>query len=373
MSTAPHDLVVIGGGFAGAACARAAAAGGLRTLVLERRPWPARRVHTTGILVRELAEHWDPPARITRRIDGVRLYGPGTHRLDLRSPGYYFLATDTEALLEWHRRQAIDAGAALRFGSAFRGARRSGGLHIINDGELRARYLVGADGARSRVAVDQGLGRNHQFLFGAEADLPPMAEVDPGCLHVFLDGELAPGYIGWVVPGVDRTQVGVGCRLPAQLDLNRFLRRIAHVFGIPLPRPVGLRTGLIPCGGRVRRWHRDGVLLLGDAAGFVSPLTGGGIHPAVALGQQAGEAIARHIGADGAPPGRALRPHLPAYGARSVLRATLEHLPAQEILLRLLFTSLPFRALAQLVFFHQRGLFTTAAWRDLLELLQDTA
>lgn len=367
-----HDLVVVGGGFAGIACARAAAARGLRTLVLERKPWPGRRVHTTGILVRELAEAWDPPARITRRIDGVRLYGPGDRSLDLRSPGYYFLATDTEALLEWHRRQAIDAGAALRFGCAFQDARRDGDVHIINGGELRARFLVGADGARSRVALDQGLGRNRQFLFGAEAELPPIPGVDAGFLHVFLDGELAPGYIGWVVPGVGMTQVGVGCRLPAQLDLNGFLRRVSRVFDVALPRPTGFRTGLIPCGGRVRRWRRDGVLLLGDAAGCVSPLTGGGIHPAVALGERAGAAIADHVAAQGPEPGRALQPHLPAYGTRSALRIAVEHLPARELLLRLLFASLPFRALAQLVFFHQRGLFTTAAWRDLVELLQGT-
>lgn len=365
-----HDLVVVGGGFAGMACARAAAERGLRTLVLERRPWPARRVHTTGILVRELAEQWDPPSRITRRIPGVRLYGPGGRHLDLHSPGYHFLATDTEALLEWHRRRAIDAGAALRFGGAYRGARRDGAMHALDDGELRARFLVGADGARSAVAADQGLGRNRQFLFGAEAELPPVEGVHPEFLHVFLDGELAPGYIGWVVPGVGITQIGVGCRLPAQLDLHAFMRRAAAVLGVEFPRPIGFRTGLIPCGGLVRDWHGDGVLLVGDAAGMVSPLTGGGIHPAVAMGRLAGAAIAAHLDGTGPAPALVLQRHLPGYGVRTLLRSAVDHAPARDLLLRLLFRTLPFRALAQLVFFHQRGLLTSAAWRDLIELMQ---
>ena len=370
MSNATHDLVIVGGGFAGMACAKVAAEQGLRTLVMERKPWPGRRVHTTGILVRELAEFWDPPARLCRRIEGIRLYGPGGRSIDLHSSGYYFLATDTAALVEWHRRQAIDAGAAVRFGCAYRRARLSQDTYTINEDDLRTRYLVGADGARSTVAADQHLGCNRQFLFGVEAELPPVPEVDPDFLHVFLDGELAPGYIGWVVPGVGMTQIGLGCRMPSQLDLHGFLRRMAGCFGVSLPKPLGFRTGRIPCGGMVRPWHQAGILLLGDAAGTVSPLTGGGIHPAIALGQMAGHAVAEHLLGDGPPPHVMLTPRLPDYGARVMLRTAVDHLPAQDLLLRLLFSSLPFRALAQLVFFHQRGLFSTEAWRDLLEMLQ---
>ncbi|MBI1731381.1 MAG: NAD(P)/FAD-dependent oxidoreductase [Gammaproteobacteria bacterium] len=367
-----QDLIVVGAGFAGSACARNAAAHGLRTMILERNSWPARRVHTTGILVRELAEQWDPPARLTRRIENVRLYGPGGRSLDLHSPGYYFLATDTEALSEWHRRQAIDAGAALRFGCPFRNGREAGDVHLINDGDLRTRYLVGADGARSSVAAHFGMGRNRQFLFGVEAELPPLPELDPSALHVFIDGELAPGYIGWVVPGVNTTQIGVGSRLPSQLDLRAFMGRVETLLKLALPRHTAIRSGAIPCGGIVPDWHGPNLLLLGDAAGTVSPLTGGGIHPAVHLGGMAGQVIADHLLCRGPEPHLALAPHLPVYGIKLLLRAAFDHLPAKELLTRLLFSSLPFRALAHLVFFHQRGLLTTAAWRDLMELVQGT-
>ncbi len=366
-----QDLLVVGGGFAGMACAQAAAKQGLRTMVIERKAWPGRRVHSTGILVRELAEIWDPPARLCRRIEGIRLYGPGGHSIDLHSPGYYFLATDTEALMEWHRRQAIDAGVALRFGCAYRRARYENGVHVVNDEDLQARFLVGCDGARSAVASDQKLGRNRQFLFGMEAELPAIPEIDPGFLHVFLDGELAPGYIGWVVPGVGMTQVGLGCRFPNQLNMHEFMTRVTAVFGVALPKPRDFRTGLIPCGGRISPWYgNDNILLLGDAAGTASPLTGAGIHPAIGVGRLAGAAIADYLQGQGSLPHKILEPHLPHYGPRALLRSAMNILPAQDLLVRLLFSSLPFRTLAQLVFFHQRGLFTTAAWRDLLELLQ---
>lgn len=366
-----YDVVIVGAGFAGVACAASAAARGARVMVIERKPWPGRGTHTSGILVRELAERWEPPSRLMRRIEGVRLYGPGGRNIDLHSPGNYFLATDSEALADWHRREAIDAGAALRFGSPFRSAVMADGIHIVNEGELRARYLVGADGARSTVASSLGMGVNRQFLFGVEALLPPVRKLDESVLHVFIDGELAPGYIGWIIPGVDMTRIGIGARLPCQLDLHTFMGRVTGLLGLELPRQAGIRSGVIPCGGIVRHWHLPGVMLLGDAAGMASPLTGGGIHPAVALGGRAGHAIADHLLLHGTEPHVALAPHLPAFGTTQLLRSVYDHLPAKDLLARLLFSTLPFRAMAQLIFFHQRGLFTTEAWRDLVEMVQE--
>src|SRR5262247_2789737 len=98
-----YDLAIVGGGFAGLVCARSAALRGLHTVVLERQPAAGHRIHTTGLLVKEVAERWEVPPRLTRRIRGVRLYGPSLRSIDLDSPGYYFLATDTPRLMAWLR------------------------------------------------------------------------------------------------------------------------------------------------------------------------------------------------------------------------------------------------------------------------------
>ena len=81
-----YDLAIAGGSFAGLVCARSAALRGLRTLVLERQPAPGAQVRTTGILVKEVAERWEVPSRLVRRIRGVRLYGPSLvpHRSGVR-------------------------------------------------------------------------------------------------------------------------------------------------------------------------------------------------------------------------------------------------------------------------------------------------
>lgn len=375
------DLVVVGGSFAGLVLARTAALRGLRTVVLERRAAPGSRVHTTGILVKEAADALDVPARLTRKVRGVRLYAPSLACVDLHSPGYWFLATDTAGLLEWLTAEAVRAGAGVRHASPFHRAERDGERIVVRGAGLRTRFLVGADGAHSRVARCFGLARNTRFLVGVEAEFDGGDRVPEGFLHCFVNRRIAPGYIAWAVPGVGVTQVGLARRWPGRPDLNALLARIASVADLRNERPVGWRAGTIPVGGPLRAIGAPGVLLVGDAAGWVSPLTAGGIANAFRLSRLAAHRICEHLGDGGPDPARALRRALPGYGVKRALRALMEvpewdpapcarpwrergapaagapglvdraHDAASEWLLG----SAAGRALAQRVFFHARG------------------
>ena len=83
------DLVIVGASFAGLVAARTAAMRGLRVAVLDKKPEPGAQVHTTGILVKEAADSLDLPVQLTRKIRGVRLYGPSMDSVDLDSPGVW--------------------------------------------------------------------------------------------------------------------------------------------------------------------------------------------------------------------------------------------------------------------------------------------
>jgi flavin-dependent dehydrogenase len=138
--------------------------------------------------------------------------------------------------------------------------------------------IVGADGPSSAVARAFGLGRNQAFLAGVETEYRGVGGVDPDRLHCFADSRLARGYIAWVVPGVDGvTQVGLAARRPDRLDLRAFEQKISGLFDFTAARPIARRGGLIPIGGRVEPFAAERVLLAGDAAGLVSPLTAGGL------------------------------------------------------------------------------------------------
>ena len=125
--------------------------------------------------------------------------------------------------------------------------------------------------------------------------------VDERFLHVFVDSTLAPGYIAWVVPGVGITQVGLACRKDAHLAVEKSFEKLKPIFDFSTLQPLETRGGLIPVGGVVSPIANSRALIVGDAAGMVSPLTAGGIHKALELGGLAGRAAAAHC----QPPGPA--------------------------------------------------------------------
>ncbi|MEM7293460.1 MAG: NAD(P)/FAD-dependent oxidoreductase [Pseudomonadota bacterium] len=361
-----YDLGIVGAGFAGLSCAKSAASAGLRTVVFDKKSRPGAYTQSTGIFVKEIAEVLDIPAKLTRKIAGVRLYAPNMQYFDLTSPGYYFLATDTAAVLDWMAQRAMEQGVSI-----FSPERVTRVVHSPSQVWLPAQqtscdYLVGADGANSPVARATNLGMNTHFLRGAEYEGKGFDSLDGDFLHVFLDSVNAPGYIGWLLKGVSSVQLGVAAKGSARSRLPQFVEKLRNHFGEWF-EITGGRGGLIPCGGVVKPFARDRVCLLGDAAGMVSPLTAGGIHPAIETGEALGAAIARHLLHGAERPDRFIaRSVLPTYRFKRPLRAAFDCItPPNRVYNRVLANPL-FRRLAQVLFFHHRGLFSGAAWREIV-------
>jgi flavin-dependent dehydrogenase len=348
------DLVIIGASFAGLAAAKTAASRGLSVAVIEAKRDPGARVHTSGILVREAIEEIDIPHRLTRRVPGVRLYAPSLASIDLFSPGYAFFTTDTAALVRWMTAEARAAGAHLMTSTRFGSAQREGDRIQLDDLGISARFLIGADGARSRVASAFGLSENRRFLTGVEVEFEADGSLDPRFLHCFADSRLAPGYIAWAAPAPDVVQVGLAVRDGSRPDLAAFLSRTEARFGWSRMRVVERRSGLIPCGGPLPRIAVPGVLLVGDAAGWVSPMTGGGIRLALKYGRQAASLVADHLLNGGGAPEIALRRALPTFRAKRALRSLLDLAPPNA-LIDLALATAPMRRVAEQLYFHRRN------------------
>ena len=359
-----QDCVVVGASFAGLACATALAGSGARVTVLERKHDPGGKLHTTGILVRDVIEQVPLldglPGGLVRRINGMRLYAPNMSCVDLAAPGYFFLATDTPGLMRWLAAHAAAAGVTLRLGVGFTRAAREGSGFFLGDDLGRTRFLVGADGPKSTVARVLGLGENRHFLAGIEHEYAHVQIDEPDRLHCFIDRQLMPGYIGWVVQGVGVVQVGLARRLrggdgaAVKASMAAFLAKIAPLFRFGVPAAV--RAGLIPCGGIVERVAAPRVLLVGDAAGMVSPVTAGGIHMALKHGLATGHAIADFLSGRGEDPARDVRASYPTLGAKRVLRFLFDHFQS-DLAFNLLLGTRPMRRAASLIYFHRRGVF----------------
>jgi geranylgeranyl reductase family protein len=348
------DLIIVGASFAGLAAAKTAASRGLSVAVVEAKGDPGARIHTSGILVREAIEEIDIPHRFMRRVPGVRLYAPSLTSIDLFSPGYAFFTTDTATLVRWMAADARAAGAHVITGTRFTGARREHGRIHLDDVGISGRYLIGADGARSRVASAFGLSENRRFLTGLEVEFEADGTIDPRFLHCFADSRLAPGYIAWAAPAPGVVQVGLAVRDGSKPDLAAFLAHTQAKFGWSRMKVVERRSGLIPCGGPLRHIAAPGVLLVGDAAGWVSPMTGGGIRLAFKFGRQAAALVADHLLSGGAAPEVALRRAVPAFRAKRALRALLDLAPPNA-LIDLALATAPMRRIAERLYFHRRN------------------
>jgi flavin-dependent dehydrogenase len=363
----PHadtDCVVVGASFGGLASAHALAAAGLRVTVVEKKTDVGAKLHTTGIIVKDAIDQValldELPAHLVRRISGVRLYAPNLRFVDLAAPGYYFLTTDTPNVMRWLATATERAGAKLALGAAFTGMRRQrSGLEL--EGLGATRYVIGADGPRSKVARSAGLGTNERFLAGVEHEFAGAAIGDADKLHCFIDRRIAPGYIAWVVAGVGVVQAGVARRSAAggwrpDEAMAAFLAKIAPVIDLRDARPSSVRAGLIPCGGVVRPVATSRVLLVGDAAGMVSPVTAGGIHTALKHGLAAGNAVADFLRGKAADPATWFVRSYPKFRLKRLLRWGFDRFQT-DFAFNWLLATRPMRAAASIVYFHHKGVF----------------
>ena len=256
--------------------------------------------------------------------------------------------------MRWMAAEAQLAGAKPMYGARFEAANTTGNRIQLPNLDIEAKFLIGADGARSRVAEHFGLGRNRRFLVGAEIECEPVPVVDSRFLHCFADSKIAPGYIGWIVPGHGATQIGIAARSHRKPELASFIDSVKQRFGIARLHVMQRRSGLIPTGGPVTPIGKGRVLLIGDAAGLVSPLTGGGIHTAVSFGRRAAQLVSDYLCDRGPHPVTAFAALVPQYRLKRALRAGLDLAPPNALIDTMLMTA-PMRALAQRIYFHRRG------------------
>jgi flavin-dependent dehydrogenase len=293
------DVAIVGAGLAGLECARLLAVRGLRVVLMDRKADLARGIHTTGIFVRRTLDDYALPADcVGPAIRHVVLYSPAGKALPLASDRDEFRVGRMGALYRRWLDDATDAGAEWWPETRYLGMRHNGSSTILDvergagAERVRARFVIGADGTGSRVAADLGLGRNTEFIVGAEDVFHGIATAGPPALHCWVDPNVAPGYIAWVSVDGEDAHVGVGGYRhdyrPVDA-LRRFRERVDARFGLAGRAMDERRSGRIPVGGVLPRIACSRGLLVGDAAGAVSPLTCGGLDPCLRLSELAAE------------------------------------------------------------------------------------
>ena len=356
MTQQTFDVVIVGASFGGLACATHLAEHGKSVCILELKKDITKGIHTTGIIVKEAAAAFDLAPDLTHEINQVRLYAPSLKYIDLHTDDYFFQATDTPNLMAHLKTKAENTGVTILMNSPYKHAEKRGNDIFIHDYNLTCQFLIGADGPQSKVAQDWNLGTNQKYLLGAEAEFSTAHLESTKAFYCFLNQKIAYGYLGWVVPNIDIIQVGLATSLPKKPDIGTFIDHIAPLFNLDKKNIVSRRGGLIPCGGPVKPLNTSNVLLLGDAAGTVSPLSAGGIHTAHFYGLNLAKEIISYSADNTAPhPSKYMVKHYPKFQQKRFKRWVFEHL-APDWLLNITIGNPLFKALAKIVFFKEKKL-----------------
>jgi digeranylgeranylglycerophospholipid reductase len=284
------DVAVVGAGPMGLTAARVAAVAGARTVVFERKAEADPPSCCTGLIsARTLPELGVSSDAVLREIYAVHVHFPGGRRIAFRSSAVKAVVIDRTRLESELRLLAKEAGAELRFGVEVVGA-GPGTLSVRSSEstqQLHATVVVGADGPRSRIADWLALGQPSQFVAAAQVELEEHS-LDDG-VEVYIGESVAPGFFGWRVPAQEGV-VRVGLAVAPPRRPGVFLERLlAERF--PTARVLSRSAGWIPL-SMAPKIATPGALLVGDAAGHVKPLSGGGLYTGGVCARFAGEAAA---------------------------------------------------------------------------------
>lgn len=303
-----YDAVVVGGGPAGATAAHELARTGHDVLLLDR----AGRVKPCGGAVPpQLLRDFDvPDSVLVNRVSTARVLSPKGKAVDIPVGDGFVGMVDRGPFDEWLRERARGAGVERvtglfttlerdRDGRAVVRFRR-GGSRTDPEVSVRARIVVGADGALSQVArqalpeaVKKGrhVTAYHEIVHSPAADSEHFGA--ERC-DVYYRGELSPDFYSWVFPHGETTSVGTGSaqRGFGLRESVTELRRMTGLDAVDTIRCEGAPIPLKP----LPRWDngRD-VILAGDAAGVVAPSSGEGIFYAMTTGRLAAEASAEAL------------------------------------------------------------------------------
>lgn len=299
------DILVVGGGPCGATTAENLADKGFKVALLDR----AGRIKPCGGAVPPILidEFNIPEDQIVAKINTARMVSPSFREVDIPIEGGYVGMVDREHFDEFLRQRAVEKGA-VRFTGTFQKIERGGRFPKVyfkekisgNVQTILARLIIGADGARSRVArseIPNGTDIPFVIAYHEIISAPVNTQnngYDPKRCDVIYNGEISPDFYGWVFPHGRQASVGMGTGVEG-VDLKEATKTLRQNSGLENCETIRKEGAPIPL-KPLEKWDNGmDVLVAGDAAGVVAPSSGEGIYYAMVAGLEAAHAANKFL------------------------------------------------------------------------------
>jgi digeranylgeranylglycerophospholipid reductase len=302
------DVVVVGAGPAGSMAARSAAENGAGVIILEEHSRVGHPVFCAEGLslngIKDAGVEPVPPI-VSQEITRARVYAPNMEFVELTSSDWKGYNLNRDAFDRALAENAVRAGAELLLDTRATRVVKEGnlvtGVDAISEGDelkVRSKVVIGADGYSSVVRKTAGLGRWFpDVVTCAQFRLGGLNLDESGVNDFLLGSNVAPGGYAWVFPKSSSVaNVGLGVRrihtAPPIEYLKRFVDSDPRFEGAEILLVSG---GICPVSGTLDEIVGDGLMLVGDAAGQLVPMTGAGVHSGVEAGKMAGQVAAKAI------------------------------------------------------------------------------
>jgi digeranylgeranylglycerophospholipid reductase len=301
------DVLVVGAGPVGSVAARTASESGADVLLIEEHPQVGSPIFCAEGLSQKCIQDSGLEAKspiVSQEITKTRIFTPNMNYIELTGSKWSEFIINRDVFDQALAEKSVNSGVRLLTNTrAMRVTKKkdtvTGVIAKSTNAEFKinAKVVIGADGHASVVRKTSGFTRWFSDIYTCAQFKISGLNLNPRVKEIMLSRDIAPGGYAWVFPKSEEiANVGLGVRKIHKNHPIEYLKK--YVKSEPRFKDAVIQLvtgGICPISGTLKSIVKNGVMVVGDAAGQLMPMTGAGVQSGIEAGKISGEVAAHSI------------------------------------------------------------------------------